>query len=89
MVAELVRENRDPRRLVELRERTRRQQSRSGDVPDHQERSTRRKINHKTKYNQDFAESAHRQKVVDVTVVMQKQVSSRIKRRTERVGEGD
>ena len=37
MVAELVRETRDLRRVVELREQTRRQKSRSGDVPDHQE----------------------------------------------------
>ena len=33
----LVRETGDPRRIVELLERTRRQQSRSGDAQDHQE----------------------------------------------------
>ena len=38
MVAELVPETGDLRRdVVELRERTRRQQGRSGEVPDHQE----------------------------------------------------
>ena len=37
MVAEPVRETGDPLRVVELRDQTRRQKSRSGDVPDHQE----------------------------------------------------
>ena len=85
MLAELVRETEDPRRVVELRERTRRQQSRSGDVPGHQDQEN---INHKTKYIK-ISQIQYIDKVVDVTVVIQKQVSPRIKRRTERVGERD
>ena len=84
MVAEPVRETRDPRRVVELRERARRQQSRSGDVPNHQEDRPRED----QQVHQDFAESVHGQ-VVDVTVVIQKQAPPRIKRRPERVGERD
>ena len=54
MVAEPVRETGDPRRVVELREQTRRQKSRSGDVLDHQEDHLEKinleKINHETEY---------------------------------------
>ena len=45
------------------------------------------KINHKTKCIKP--QNQYTDKVVDVTVVIQKQVSPRIKRRTERVGERD
>ena len=51
-------------------------------------KTNQEKINHKTKYIK-ISQNQHTDKVVDVTVVMQKQVSTRIKRRTERVGEGD
>ena len=46
------------------------------------------KINHKTKYIK-VSQNQCTEKVVDVTVVMQKEVSTRTKRRTERVGERD
>ena len=46
------------------------------------------KINHKTKYIK-ISQNQYTDNVVDVTVVMMKQVSPRIKRRTERVGERD
>ena len=60
MVAKPVRETEDPRRVVELRERTRRQQSRSGDVPDYQEDQPREDQT-QDQVHQDFAESVHRQ----------------------------
>ena len=44
------------------------------------------KINHKTKYI-NISQNQYTDKVVDVIVVIQKQVSHRIKRRTERVGD--
>ena len=44
------------------------------------------KINHKTKYVK-ISQNQYTDKVVDVTVVIPKQDSTRIKRRTERVGE--
>ena len=46
------------------------------------------KINHKTRYIK-ISQNQYTDKVVDVTVVIQKQVSRRCKRCTERVGEGD
>ena len=46
------------------------------------------KINHKTKCIK-ISQNQYTDKVVDVTFVIQKQVSLRIKRRTERVGERD
>ena len=46
------------------------------------------KINNKTRYIK-ISQNQYTDKVVDVTVVIQKQVSSRIKRRAERVGERD
>ena len=52
------------------------------------EKTNQEKINHKTK-NIKISQNQYTDKVVDVTVVIQKQVSPRIKRRTERVGELD
>ena len=46
------------------------------------------KINHKTNYIK-ISQDWYTDKVVDVAVLIQKQVSPRIKRRTERVGERD
>ena len=65
MAAEPDRETGDPRRVVELRERTRRQQSRSGDVPDHQEdhpgEDQPGEDQPQDQVHQDFAESVHRE----------------------------
>ena len=48
------------------------------------EKINQKKINHKTKYIK-ISQNQYTDKVVDVIVVIQKQVSPRINRRTERV----
>ena len=77
MAAEPVREAGDLRRdVVKLREQTRRQQSRSGDVPDHQEDQPRDQAH---QWNETthikITQSQCTDKVVDVTVVIQGQES--------------
>ena len=93
MVAEPVRETGDPRRVVELREQTRRQKSRSGDVPDHQE--DHQQIERSTWKRSTTRPSTSRfrrislTKAVVVTVVIEEIVTQIPKQCTERFGERD